>query len=156
MGLEPKKISWNTYLVALALFTIARSSMEKTDEFVAQMEETLGVPKNERRSSHFSDEVFSGGAVSLDAALDRAGYLVEKPQAPEPPQPDGWRPIKDAPTDGTSVIVSSGRAAGEAWHNAEDEKWYWANTHPTDATQSEVDPFPQWWMPLPAPKTQEA
>ncbi len=66
----------------------------------------------------------------------------------------GWRPISEAPKDGTHVIVCvADEIVGEAHYYAEDEGhegWYWMDQHWTDACGGEPIQ-PQAWQPLPKP-----
>lgn len=76
--MEPKKtISRDTYLKALGLYHLAHQHSEKSNELADALEEILAVPEEDRRSSHFYDEVFRYGLGSLDDALRRANYVVE-------------------------------------------------------------------------------
>jgi len=75
-----------------------------------------------------------------DAALKAA------PPAPAAQSP--WKPIETAPTDGSTCIVTNGSVVGEAWFSQDNDGWWWANTHPTDATDGRAW-NPTYWMPLP-------
>lgn len=64
-----------------------------------------------------------------------------------------WRPIETYPGNGDPVLVRSGKSVGEATYYPDaspyDAGWWWAGTHPTDATDGRV--YPTHWQPLPAP-----
>ena len=68
---------------------------------------------------------------------------------------DGWLPIETAPTDGTDVIlwVAPWKTGAEGRY-IEDEGWYLANVHPTDAHGEQI--YPTHWMPLPSPPASKA
>lgn len=63
-----------------------------------------------------------------------------------------WQPIDTAPKDGTSVLVSDGRASGGfmnvvAYELDDRGPWVW---HTNDGISYHAEAFTHW-MPLPAP-----
>lgn len=62
-----------------------------------------------------------------------------------------WQPIETAPTDGTNVMIAEDHreSRGEAYYDAEECRWYLANTGRGDYPDPH-EPFPTHWMPLPA------
>lgn len=95
----------------------------------------------------------AGGAIghaSLDATIGLGQLALSALEGS-----GGWRTINSAPKDGSrSVLVATGTAVGEARYHEDHDGWWWENTHPTDATDGEVD-CPTHWMPLPpAPPVQ--
>lgn len=69
-----------------------------------------------------------------------------------------WKPIAEAPRDGTRVLYSGATDGIIRWVTmgrwVEDAGWYEINTDPTDARSDED--YPTHWMPLPAPPTEGA
>lgn len=61
-----------------------------------------------------------------------------------------WQPIDTAPMDGR-VIVTDGFVVGEAAYYSAYEGWWWAGSHPLDATDGQLAYDPTHWMPLPPP-----
>ena len=62
-----------------------------------------------------------------------------------------WQPIESAPKDGPPVLIATADGfVGEARYHEDEDGWWWANTHPTDATDGSAE-RPTHWMPLPDP-----
>jgi len=60
-----------------------------------------------------------------------------------------WRPIEEAPRDGTPIIAWDAPMRGEAYFETGDKQWWWTNTGPGEYTGRCI--FPTQWQPLPAP-----
>jgi hypothetical protein len=64
-----------------------------------------------------------------------------------------WRPIADAPKDGTEVILAVGPWVGTGYYVPRDstygDEWYPTNNHPTDSWGGPL--YPTHWQPLPSP-----
>lgn len=82
MSDEPKTIDQDTYLKALALFTLGHHHMIKCYEFETALFRTLGLNAEEARAggTHLSDTMYSSDEkVDFDEALKRDGYVTEAP-----------------------------------------------------------------------------
>ncbi len=79
------KIDRDTYLKALALFTIAHDHAQKAAEFCDQLAQVLG-RKDWNDLDHIGDEVWNRGSHwGFDEALKLAGFEFDPP-LPTPPQ----------------------------------------------------------------------
>jgi hypothetical protein len=72
----PKTISRDTYLKVLGLFTLGHGYAIKGYEIEAALKATLQVEDEFGGFGHITDEMYSSENGNLDAALERAGYVV--------------------------------------------------------------------------------
>jgi hypothetical protein len=78
MSIEIKKMSRDTYLKALGLFTLAHEHSLKAYEFESALKRLLGAGEEVAGDfGHVSDELYSSDEkVDFDEALRRANYFV--------------------------------------------------------------------------------
>jgi hypothetical protein len=63
---------------------------------------------------------------------------------------DNWQPIETAPQDGTPIIVTDGKAVGEASYHKDADGWFLAGNDPSDAYGGAM-PDLTFWQHLPKP-----
>lgn len=68
---------------------------------------------------------------------------------------DGWKPIEDAPRDGTEIDIWIGNSLGgyrivNCWWSAVDGYWFGPMGGPAQNLMHQAG-APTYWMPLPAP-----
>lgn len=102
-----------------------------------------------------SDAAFDGRGWEAMARTDRDRYLARSRAALEAAERAAWRPVSEAPKDGTPVLVCGAENRPDKMDVAE---WhYWANGHcycwATEGAlnMQPLDPPPTHFRPLPAP-----
>ena len=75
--------------------------------------------------------------------LDRARAAITAFQA------EAWQPIETFDGSEAYALVWDGHDVSEARYHPNEDGWWLANTHPTDAQDGEV--YPSYWMPKPSP-----
>lgn len=80
---EIKTISYDTYLKALGVLTMAKHHNALAVQFAKLLEEILEVPED-NRIGNFWDAAFGDPNDTLDKALKKEGYVVEPPPTRSP------------------------------------------------------------------------
>lgn len=102
-----------------------------------------------------------GTPFQLEQRLTRYVLAALAPPAPEAAR-EGWQPIATVPKD-VDVLIAVGHVVGEARFHSDSDKrdggdWWWAGefgAHHADPVNQRTG-WPQFWMPLPAPPTEDA
>ena len=134
-----------------------RADLAAREAEVARLRETLKWIDQRRwedRSTINPDNAFRA-AASLNAKLieimNRAAAALTAPSAPESRETD-WRPIEEAPRDGTPFLAWNGHWRGVAMYF---EARYEGDIEWVDEQTNYIEPEPTHWMPLPPPPKKE-
>lgn len=75
---KPTIINRETYLKALALFTLAHSHYQKMRDFEFELGNLLKCADEHGYGGVISDAIYEDGSANFDAALKKANFIVSK------------------------------------------------------------------------------